>query len=400
MQPRSAQPSHAYGTNHPEKRAAWFNSLVAEYRKSTVGVNSSVASQKLRELVDARNPNLRKHLGTRGGISQVIKLLFPDPRCPGCGAKFQFSLTRDYCSGKCHNLAKYGVENPAQLPGVVAKRKKTLLQRTGYEHALQNPESLAKSKQSCRATTGTDFPLQNLKVLKQARATLKARTGYEYYQHSPEAYARVRAAYTKRTGYAHQSQNPDVKLAKIATNLRKRGVENPFQDLKTQLKIRRTLQARYGVDNPTQSLEILRKVFKTQHRIKEFVYQGRTFRFQGWEDTIIRKLVDCYGKRPVVTQFDKTYPEDTFSRLGTFPDVYVKSIDTFVEVKSTWTLLGKRKTLAQNRQKAKYACARSTCRWVVVTDHKKGLYVVLPTDWYKMKCSELCTLLDCKRPRK
>ena len=49
---------------------------------------------------------------------------------------------------------RFGVENVAELPKIVERRKSTLKRRSGYEYALQNPESLKKAENTCIARRG------------------------------------------------------------------------------------------------------------------------------------------------------------------------------------------------------------------------------------------------------
>jgi len=150
----------------------------------------------------------------------------------------------------------------------------------------------------------------------------------------------------------------------------------------------------YGVRHHMQDPEIFERVMRSARLIKSYDFGGRQVEVQStYEWFAFKILTKRYGSDNVVTQFDPEFPDYAFAELGTFPDLYVASIDLFVEVKSTWTLLG-RKWLAQNRKKARDCNASGNkVRWVVVLNPAKGAYKLLPLDWHIMTRSEITRFL-------
>lgn len=82
------------------------------------------------------------------------------------------------------------------------------------------------------------------------------------------------------------------------------------------------------------------------------------------------------------------------SEAGTRPDLYVVSRQTFIEVKSEYTLFS---ALDGNRNKARRLEASGNhCRWVVVVrDHSRKHFRLrtLPVSWYRLTKKQIEALL-------
>lgn len=155
-----------------------------------------------------------------------------------------------------------------------------------------------------------------------------------------------------------------------------------------------TLFKRYGYHSALAVPEFFEKAMVSQRRVKTKEYNGRTYRYQGWENVVFDRLIDYYGSTNVVGQFDNTFPDWSMRDAGTRPDLYVEHRDLFVEVKSTWTLIDSRLSgvdwFKRNKEKAvSLESAGIRCRWVVVTSNRSKSYVVLPRDWYRMTKNRL-----------
>jgi hypothetical protein len=294
-------------------------------------------------------------------------------------------------------IANYGVDNPMRSETLKMAAQATNMTRRGVSNISQDPVVKAEKAKTNLTRYGVANPSKR-ELVKQLKAETTFRNhGVGNPFQSDEINQRVSDERFTRTGFRNPSENPEVRAKARTTSLARYGVEYPFQAESVKAKTRATNIRRRGVPYPLQDLEVLQKVFKSQHRIKEMVYAGKRFRFQGWEDTVIRKLVDRYGKHDVITQFDGKYPSGVFKDSGTFPDLWIPSKEMFVEVKSRWTLLGKSEVLRLNRKKAAALEASGhLCRWVVVLDKTKDC-IVLPKGWHTMPISKLNKLVKERR---
>ena len=101
-----------------------------------------------------------------------------------------------------------------------------------------------------------------------------------------------------------------------------------------------TCNQRYGVRNVSQHPPIFEKILKSlvSRKLYEFL-SGKQIMVQGWESYAIDYLLSefpeddlFFGKEVPRIKYIFRNKEHTY-----FPDVYIKSIDTIVEVKSTYT---------------------------------------------------------------
>lgn len=130
-----------------------------------------------------------------------------------------------------------------------------------------------------------------------------------------------------RNGYTNPSHDPEVRARRVATCLKNHGVEYPYQNVDIARKLSRKLRSRtsaqkqlhkermiatnlrrYGVRWNSQHPEILSKIHRASFSVKELAYMGKRFEYQGWEDKVITRLVDRFGKADVLTQYHKRFP--------------------------------------------------------------------------------------------
>jgi len=149
----------------------------------------------------------------------------------------------------------------------------------------------------------------------------------------------------------------------------KYGVDNVFQSKKIQEKIRSTMQDKYGVDNPMQSEEIqnknkrtclekygvqhpmqdpdiftkcMRNQQRTAYKFKKFISSsGKEYDVQGYEGQVIRYLLNLGTDENDLTNLRDEMPVVEYEFGGAkrkyFPDVFIKSVNTLIEVKSEYT---------------------------------------------------------------
>jgi len=239
----------------------------------------------------------------------------------------------------------------------------TLEEKTGYRHHMKDPTFKAQFFRHLKDTTGFSNPGAN-----------------------PAVIANRQEAYFLKTGYTNPGANPKVIAKRQKTYFLKTGYKQPWKNPEVRAKAKRTLIARTGFDNPLANPETFAKAMASQHRIKEGIYAGRVYQYQGWENTVFERLADLYGVSSVLTQFDDAFPS-CWKNTGTKPDLFVIPKNIWIEVKSTYTLYGTKyqDTLYKNKLKARAQVeAGVKVTWVVVLNPKRKSYVVLPKNWYTL----------------
>ena len=104
-------------------------------------------------------------------------------------------------------LAKYGVENYAQIDGFWEQAVRTFVEKYGVTHPLQLAEFMEKRRLACQEQFGVDFPLQ-----------------------SPDVLARLVATCQERYGVPYPLMNEEIKEKGRQTNIAKWGVPHPMMD--------------------------------------------------------------------------------------------------------------------------------------------------------------------------
>jgi hypothetical protein len=219
------------------------------------------------------------------------------------------------------NMEKYGVECVLQLQTIREQGIKTNLEKYGVEHNSQSKIIKEQKKNKSMEKYGVEYVLQSPTIRKQIM-----KTNIEKY------------------GVEHPQQNKEIKDKTLKTNLRKYGVENYFQTEECKQKIIETSLRKYGVEHHSQNAEIAELMLKNSHILKKYkLPSGIIIDYQGYENFAFDELLfvekikedDLVTKRidvPVIWYYDKNN-----KKRRHYVDIYIKSQNRCIEVKSTWT---------------------------------------------------------------
>ncbi len=249
-------------------------------------------------------------------------------KCPDCVhikrygkiKKQKIKLTKEESENKrkATNLVKYGTEYGFQSTIVKQKIKETCLKKYGVEYSLQSNEVKNKGKETCLKKYGTEFSSQSEIIKQKAKTTNLEKYGYECVLKVAEIKQKIKE-----------------------TCLKKYGVEHPMYINETKEKIKRTSLERYGVEYPTQLVEIQEKAIHTAKSYKNYTTpSGKIIKVQGFEPYALDELYKLYSEDDIITD-RKLVPKieyiDNSTKKFYFPDIYIKSINKIIEVKSNWT---------------------------------------------------------------
>jgi len=190
------------------------------------------------------------------------------PSC-ACGASVNWNKKRKafnkYCSTKCrcndpefqqtqHNklIAKYGVTNISNIPGVQSKKKKTCLSNHGVEYPQQSSTIKNKTKQSIIDKYGVDHPTKHPDIATKIKYTNIKKHGCEYPIASPDIRARIKKQNVERYGVEYSLQRTDIRNRIKATNMRLYGVEYPMMADSIKQTREQNNMVLYGVKYPNQ----------------------------------------------------------------------------------------------------------------------------------------------------
>lgn len=301
------------------------------------------------------------------------------------GTEFAMSCPEIQQRQKNTFIENYGVDNPRKNREIIEKLRQNLLnpvtqeklkqrnlERYGVEYVSQSPEIKEKVKQTNLERYGVENAMQNKVIAKKLSDILK----------SPEVREKIIQTNLERYGVQHASQSPEVREKRIQTNLERYGVEHVSQSPEIKEKRTQTLLERYGVEHPSQNEQILEKVKQTNierygveyvmqnahiaersllksRKLKEYkLPSGKIIKIQGYEKYALDILFNDFGldEEDIITCRTEVpeiwYKGEDGKDHRYYVDIYIKSLDKGIEVKSNWTISKHVNTVQLKKQSA------------------------------------------------
>ena len=219
------------------------------------------------------------------------------------------------------NLQKYGVDNPMKTNECKEKIKQTMIDTYGVEHNSQLNYIKEQKKEKSLKKYGTEYPLQSEIVKNKSIESNMIKYGVE-----------------------NPQKNQDIRNKNYETNLKKYGVKHFLQTEEFKNKVIQTNLERYGVPHHSQNAEVSEVMLKSSYNIKQYTFpSGKTISYQGYENFAFDELVnienisedDIFTNRTEVPEL--WYTDKTNKLRRHFVDIYIKSQNRCIEVKSAWT---------------------------------------------------------------
>lgn len=281
------------------------------------------------------------------------------------GVKNVFQLEEMQNKIKETNVEKYGAANPYASKEIISRIRKKCLKHYGTEFPMQTPELQEKVRQTNLEKYGVPVTSQaecvkekarqtNLlvyghthhvlpEILEKAKQTNLEKYGVEYSFQAESVKEKITNTILERYGVPHSMMVDTFKEKAKATNMQKLGVPYALQSPVVRNKSKTTNLKKYGVEHPTQSPEIQEKIQKTGKKFKSYTCpSGACRKIQGYEHFALDRLFlteklhesDVYTDRKEVPRISYT---DNSKQRYYFPDIWIKSQNKLIEVKSTWT---------------------------------------------------------------
>ncbi len=303
--------------------------------------------------------------------------------------------------GRATNLKLYGSENPGGSTSTLrdsmnAKlklsgksrdiaRRSTMLRKYGASHWTHVPELKNKFKRSMELKHGLGITnVMHVDTYREAHASrMKELKDQGFWL---EVYDTVKGTMRKRYGIDNIFE--DVNFIKSAL-LKSTGYEFPLQNPKSRKKFVQTSISRYGSTHPMHDPVIFQRCMEN-HRTINYSVIGT------YEVFFLSRLLTKFKPKDILTGFD-VQPIKTSSFRRYYPDFYIKSRDQYVEIKSTYTLMGTEKNewswWKRNVQKAKECAGLGiNLTWIIPVPTKKK-YVILPKTWHTLSRKKLDKLI-------
>ena len=160
-------------------------------------------------------------------------------------------------------------------------------------------------------------------------------------------------------GVENYAETAECKKKVKNTCLEKFGTEFYLQSNDKKDKSKETRINKYGVEYAMQNAEIAEKSSKNAYLLKEYVFpSGNKINVQGYEHYALDKLIkEKINENDIITKKTEVpelwYIDDLNEKHRHFVDIYVKSQNRCIEVKSTWTLKKNKEKVLLKQKSAK-----------------------------------------------
>jgi hypothetical protein len=238
-------------------------------------------------------------------------------------------------------------EQPLKLQELIKRREETCMKNLGVNQPFKLKEVRDRAKQTWLKNLGVDNPLKSESVKEKSKQTCLKKLGVPYPSQSESVKEKSKQTCLKNLGVPYPGQSESVKEKAKQTNLKNLGVPYPGQSESVKEKMRKTYFERYQVYHPMHNREIAERCAKRAFKFKDYTFpSGNIRKYQGYENFALDELLkQGYLEEDLVTEF-KNVPiikyrkdDNDGTKIGYhYVDIYIKSENRCVEVKSTWTL--------------------------------------------------------------
>jgi hypothetical protein len=249
-------------------------------------------------------------------------------KCKECG-KILLNVKNTFCSSICSNTnadeilrmkSTWNNKNEDEILSIQKKRKDTNIKKYGVDIASKLPEVIEKNRESHIQNWG-DYAMRNSEILEKRNATCIEKYG----------------------GVGMASEELFSKMKN--TNIEKYGVEYYSSTDDWYDKCVKTALEKYGEEWVSKVNMINSKQQSGGYSYYDFEFpSGKVVRVQGYEPKVLAKLVIDYNEDDIVVGvqniidfigfFHYVYEGKTHRY---YPDIYIKSENRVIEVKSIYT---------------------------------------------------------------
>ena len=297
-------------------------------KKSCLILKRVTHDKKLLSIISARDNFTPINIGNRLNSSTIIQFIC---NCGEKGTKSFFLLNRTggFC---CSCKEKIRQE----------KRKKTCIDKYGVDSPLKSETIQEKRKKTCIEKYGVDCAFKSETIKEKGKKTCIEKYGVSNVSQAPEIKQMKIDKSMQKYGVSNVSQAPEIKQMKIDKSMQKYGTEHVLQSDIVKQKGVETSIKKYGVSNPQQNPYISEKCSKKARLWKDYTLpDGNIIKIQGYENFALDILFrEGYSQEDILTsriEVPSIWYIDNEKRRRYFPDIYIKSINKIIEVKSSWT---------------------------------------------------------------
>jgi hypothetical protein len=243
-------------------------------------------------------------------------------------------------------LKKYGSTNPMSIPGVMDKIKERNRKKYGTDFYTSTEEFKLKTKQTFLKKYG-GHPTSLKETQDKKRKTNLEKYGHEHSLNNPEIQKKSKETNNRKYGGNSSMCSEEVKEKSKQTNRKKHGVDWYVQSEEFKVKFKQTMLTKYGVEQVMHYAPSFEKALESTHRKKLYVFpSGRVEKIQGYEGFALNELLNAnYTEEDIVVSYEEIekitgtiwYRDSENKRRKYYPDIFLKSENKIIEVKSEYT---------------------------------------------------------------
>ena len=231
------------------------------------------------------------------------------------------------------NFIKYGVKYCMQNEEIKLKQKETIKKLYNVEHISQLEEIKEQKKQKSLEKYGTEYVLQSDIIKNKSKITNIQKYGVE-----------------------NPQQNKTIKNKTLETNLQKYGYKTAMCNEKIKDKMIKLNIIKYGVRHHSQNVDIAHKMLSSSYNKKTYILpSGKIISYQGYENFAFDQLINIENidENDLITNRAEVpeiwYLDNNNVKRRHFVDIYIKTQNRCIEVKSTWTNQPKNNVLEKQK---------------------------------------------------
>jgi hypothetical protein len=199
-----------------------------------------------------------------------------------------------------------------------------------------------KSRETCKQRYGVDNPQKSDKIKEKSKITNIKKYGFEHHLKSEEGKLKVKKSVQEKYGVDNISKLESVKSKKLSKSKSKTKIEKDI----IRAKYEKTCLERYGVTHLSKDSDFLEKLLRNSFSYKSYrLPSGKIISIQGYEPKAMDYLLINYDESDLFTKNSDieglvgkfNYIGDDMKDHRYYPDIYIKSENRIIEVKSDFT---------------------------------------------------------------
>jgi hypothetical protein len=273
--------------------------------------------------------------------------------CENCFIYFRTMKIKNTC------LERYGVTTTLKDKVVISKIKNTLLEKYGVTSPLQSLDIKEKFKNTCLERYGVTNPTLNQEIQEKVKQTCLQKYGCDNPFKSDDIKDKIKEYNRNRYGFECNSKSQELKDKYIDTCLKKYGVDSHTKIDSIKDKIKQTNTLKYGCENVMHNSDIMEISSKNAYNKKNYIFpSGRIEIIQGYENFAIDDLIKSNISEDDIIIGSKNVPiiwylDEYNKKHRHYVDIYIKSLNKCIEVKSTWTFNKKQDIVLKKQEEGK-----------------------------------------------